>query len=62
MLKIKEAGIESLETLADLWVEFVLDMHPDYNKELMDKIRNATKTYLNELFEKKFIYRLSGAY
>jgi GNAT superfamily N-acetyltransferase len=44
----KRAGIESLEILVDLRMEFILDIHPEYPVDLMKKIHKATMEYFRE--------------
>ena len=49
---LKRVGIEYLDVLADLRIEFIKDMHPEYENELLTEIRNAFIHYLSELFNK----------
>ena len=52
-LVIKKAGIEYLEELSDMRIEFIKDLSPEYELELLKKIRISTKNYFHDLFDKK---------
>ena len=45
-----KAGIEYLETLVDLRIEFIKDIHPEYGNKLIKKIYDSTIKYFKELF------------
>jgi GNAT superfamily N-acetyltransferase len=47
----KKAGIEYLETLVDLRIEFIKDIHPEYDSNLLTQIHTATIKYFKDLFE-----------
>jgi hypothetical protein len=41
-IKLKKVGIEHLETLVDLRIEFIKDIHPEMDPQLLIKIQKAT--------------------
>ncbi|GBU28230.1 hypothetical protein R84B8_01788 [Treponema sp. R8-4-B8] len=49
-IELKKVGIEHLEILVDLRMEFIKDIHPDIELQLLEKIKKATFTYFNDLF------------
>jgi ribosomal protein S18 acetylase RimI-like enzyme len=50
-IEFKKVGIEYLEMLVDLRMEFLQDIHPKVDLQLLDKIQKATLTYFNDLFK-----------
>ncbi len=52
-LEIRKAGLESVELLADLRMEFVRDVHPEYDDDLVRNMRCATLHYLRDLLAAK---------
>jgi ribosomal protein S18 acetylase RimI-like enzyme len=49
-IEFKKVGIEYLETLVDLRIEFIKDIHPKVDFQLLEKIQKATFAYFNDLF------------
>jgi len=49
-IELKKVGIEHLEILVDLRMEFIKDIHPNVDFQLLEKIRKSTLTYFNDLF------------
>ena len=52
-INYKKAGIEYLGTLVDLRIEFIKDIHPEYENDLIEKIHDSTFKYFKELFNNK---------
>jgi ribosomal protein S18 acetylase RimI-like enzyme len=50
-MEFKKVGIEYLEILVDLRMEFIKDIHPKIDLQLLEKIRKGTLTYFNDLFK-----------
>ena len=50
-LLFKTVGIEQLHELVDLRIEFIKDIHPEFDIKLIDKIREATIFYFKELLD-----------
>jgi GNAT superfamily N-acetyltransferase len=50
-IEFKKVGIEYLEMLVDLRMEFIKDIHPEVDNQLLEKIRKATLTYFSDLFK-----------
>jgi len=48
-IEFKKVGIEHLETLVDLRMEFIKDIHPKVDLQLLEKIQKSTLTYFNDL-------------
>ena len=48
---LRKVGIEHLDVLADLRIEFIKDVHPEYENKFLTEIRKATVDYLSELFQ-----------
>jgi ribosomal protein S18 acetylase RimI-like enzyme len=46
------AGMERLDLLSDLRLEFIRDIHPEYDCEHLKRIHESTKKYLRELLER----------
>ena len=59
-LILKKVGIEYLEVLTDLRIEFIRDMHPEYENRFLTEIRKATINYLSELFNKELYIGFIG--
>lgn len=53
MLKLNfiKAGIDYIEILVELRIEFIKDIHPEYNNDLINKIHNSTIKYFKDLFD-----------
>ncbi len=51
-LKITEAGIEYLEQMTDLRIDFVKDDHPEMAGSEINEIRKSTRRYLEEHLQK----------
>lgn len=51
-LLLKKVGIEYLEVLADLRIEFIKDMHPEYENEFLTELRKATINYFSVTLKK----------
>jgi hypothetical protein len=49
-IEFRKAGIEYLETLVDLRMEFLKNIHPETDLQLLVKIQKATITYFDDLF------------
>ncbi|WP_461247943.1 GNAT family N-acetyltransferase [Treponema sp. R6D11] len=49
-IELKKVGIEHLEILVDLRMEFIKDIHPNTALQLLEKIKKSTFTYFNDLF------------
>ena len=45
-----KTGIEYIETLVDLRMEFIKDIHPEYDNVLIKKIHDSIIKYFKELF------------
>ena len=52
-IEFKKVGIDYLETLVDLRIEFIKDIHPNIETKLLENIYETTLKYFNELFENK---------
>jgi len=50
-LELKKVGIEYLEILVDLRIEFIKDIHPEIDLQLLEKIQKASLTYFNDLLK-----------
>jgi GNAT superfamily N-acetyltransferase len=50
-IEFKKVGIEHLEILVDLRIEFIKDIHPEIDLQLLEKIQKATLTYFNDLLK-----------
>jgi GNAT superfamily N-acetyltransferase len=48
-LRIETARAERLDTLVEMRLDFIRDLHPEYTAKLLDGIRTATKPYFQEL-------------
>jgi len=48
-LELMKVGIEHLEILVDLRIEFIKDIHPEIDLQILEKIQKATLTYFNDL-------------
>jgi len=48
-IELKKVGIEHLEILVDLRIEFIKDIHPEIDHQLLDKIQKTTLNYFNDL-------------
>jgi GNAT superfamily N-acetyltransferase len=53
MIEFKRVGIDYLEILVDLRIEFIKDIHPELDTKLLEKIYKTTLKYFKELFENK---------
>ena len=52
-IEFKKVGIDYLETLVDLRIEFIIDIHPKIETKLLENIYETTLKYFKELFENK---------
>jgi GNAT superfamily N-acetyltransferase len=48
-IEFKKVGIEHLEILVDLRIEFIKDIHPEIDLQLLNKIQKATLIYFTDL-------------
>ena len=52
-IEFRKVGIDYLETLVELRIEFIKDIHPKIETELLKNIYETTLKYFKELFENK---------
>jgi len=48
-IELRKVGIEHLEILVDLRIEFIKDIHPEIDFKLLEKIQKVTLSYFNDL-------------
>jgi len=48
-IELKKVGIEHLEILVDLRIEFIKDIHPEIAPQLLKNIQRSTLTYFKDL-------------
>jgi len=48
-IEFKKVGIEHLKILVDLRLEFIKDIHPEIDPQLLEKIQRATLIYFKDL-------------
>jgi GNAT superfamily N-acetyltransferase len=61
-ITFKKVGKECLYDLVKLRIEFIHDLHPEYDRETLEKIRNATTSYFTLLFENNSYIGFLGAH
>ena len=47
-IKFKKAGIEDLKILVDFRIEFIKELHPELDLQVLEKMQKATLTYFND--------------
>ena len=55
-IELKKVGIEHLEILVDLRIEFIKDIHPEIDFKLLEKIQKVTLSYFNDLLNNNSCY------